>query len=197
MGGNNKGSGQPPSEGGDDPEEWKSDDIDFAQSNPIAEYDFSGNPMEQANTEEQESTDNFDGSSRGAKAPPAPRSKMAPFSNPGLAPGVVGSKPDLSNPAFIPLICGVTGVSYMVKGFLAGFVFGAGQGILEGAQLGLIRSPGFARALGVASVQSGASMSVWLATYSATHCAAQLYRGKSDLVNTMAGGMQPFPETPL
>ena len=177
-------SKHPPSrEGEQSSEQWKSDDPDPDFAVPAAEWDFSGNPLEQESTEVFDA-DTFDDSSISAKAPPVPRSKMSqPLADPALG----HAKPEL-NRALIPLVCGVTGVSYMVKGFLAGFVFGAGQGLLEGAQLGLVRSPGFARALAVSSFHSGTSMSAWLATYSATQCAAQLYRGKSDIVNTMAGG---------
>lgn len=94
----------------------------------------------------------------------------------------------LSNPAAVALLCGVYGVSSMMQGFVAGSIFGAFTTILEGAKAGVVSQPGFARSVAVASIANGASLSIWIATYSATTCSCSMYRGKKDYLNNFAGG---------
>jgi Tim17/Tim22/Tim23/Pmp24 family len=93
------------------------------------------------------------------------------------------------NPALIPIICGLGGAGMMTKGFMAGFVYGVGSTALEGHQAGLSSQPGFGSLVLRTGVSSGASMAVWLATYSTASCACQLYRGgKKDSLNSFVGG---------
>lgn len=155
-----------------DSEAWKPDE-QFQSTDPVVQGEIWG----------VEGQGEVDGDSVGALPTPAPSQPQArPPAQKILTPDELRELQ--KHPGVIPLVCGLRGLSFCASGFVGGCIFGGFSAVMEGSNLGITKQPGFARAVMASSASSGVAMAAWIGVYSSGKCMAQLYRGKTDVVNT-------------
>lgn len=112
-------------------------------------------------------------------------------SNPDFDEGIVKGNAKKKGPKLdLPpaSLCTIISVSNAVQGTAVGCLVGGVSAIVEGAQHGALREPGF---LGYARGQSwsrGKQFGGWLAVYSGAKCALRVTHGGNDMMNSFVAG---------